>query len=771
MTVRRGTFQQICADLGMGDPTAKRLVLENVLDGQAVGRCRDRWVEYDPGWSRLDLWRQRVGRGFEFAGDADVEKVVKLKIALGCSDEPYDDGFLLALGRQRGARELAKAEAKRRLRGTHPVWKHAAERYAELHGGVLQEQAKHPPRELEDIMEEAPMEFQAVPGTCLASGRGILFEKPDLGQTSRVGAMPADRLRWLATLVILVDPQEKGRANRIHKLLRVIEWLREELGPDRAFDGAAVEPLMRSMVARERTGRVDDLVLTNAYVELRELIAVYLEWQTPDPETVAGAFLHSLLPPELPADLRSDAYAERDRVTVARLAARALTAGQVALRAKELLVSLHARLRQWDRLTNRALHAITDVQRRWDAGEEVELPLGVSDTWKVIRPDGTIVKGLRQRVDFEILTEEQALVKAADACGWDQAIEMYMRSDALAKAPKRLKPKYDRGYAPIKDGKLHVPGGERRLYVHYVGTFPVRNADDEHHPPFLVPLYENSVLVSSHQMRSERIAVREEIVAANHLEIQPPGMPGLTWWVGHKNEALPHLLLARGGVLLLPMAELRLTLAYGTAVARMELLSGMRIGETMQAREGDAFTAQPLGDGRLVPTMRGRPKGWQRDRLWVIDRETMALLRAIKGWVIAIWYADKGALPFVEYGVPSKNGTRVQCPRARYLFQFCGKAAANRELNRCLRIATLGMVHARSHDYRYAFGKLLVLRKGLRRHRAAAMSHDPGSKSAMPELYGEWDCDGLGAADDFVAEYQADQLHSQLEGLIDVGAH
>lgn len=771
MTVRRGTFQQACIDLRMSTITAKRLVRERVLDGQAEGPRRDRWVEYDPTWSRLDLWRQRVGRGFEFAGDADVEEVVKLKIALDCADEPFDDAFLLALGRLRAGREFGKDESKRRLRGTHPVWKHAAERYAELHGAVVQQQTRHPPLELDEIMEDAPVEFQSVPGTCLWSGRGILFERPDLDQTSRVGAMPADRLRWLATLAILIDPKEKGRPNRIHKLLRVIEWLRDELGPERAFDPAAVEPLMRGMVAREATGRVDDLARTDSYVELRELILAYLEWQTPDPETGAGAFLHSLLPPELPPDLRSDAYAERERVTVARLAARALTAGQVALRARGLLVSLHARFRQWDRLTNRALHAMADVRRRWEAGEDVALPVGVSDTWKVIRPDGTIVKGLRQRVDIEIVSEEQALVEAAEACGWEQSVEMYMRSEVLMRAPKRLVRKRKREYAPIKDGKLCVSGADRRLFVRYVGTSPAGDDDDEHHPPFLIPLYENSVLVSSHRMRPERLAMRDRIIDENHLEIQPPGMPGLTWWTGHKNEALPHILLSLGGVLLLPMAELRLALAYGTAVARMELLSGMRIGETMQAREGGAFTERPLSNGRLVPTMRGRPKGWQRDRLWVIDRQTMALLRSIKDWVVAIWYADIGGLPFVEYGVPAKNVTRINCPRARYLFQFGGKAATNRELNRCLRIATLGIVHARSHDYRYAFGKLLALRKGLRRHRAAAMSHDPDSASGMPELYGDWDFEGLGAADDFVAEYQLEQLHAHLEGLIDVEAH
>lgn len=753
----------------MGTPMAKRLVREQTLNGVVDGRRRDRWIEYDPDWSRPDIWGQRVAKGFDFASDAEVERVVKLKIALRCGGVPFDDGFLLAFGRLRNGRRLDGVEARRRLRGEPRVYSIAAKRYAELHGGAARERMAFSPLELDEIIEEAPEPLRSLPGTCLSSARGILFEKPDLGQTSRVGAMPTDRLRWLATFAILVDPVERNKLRRIDRLLTLVDWMREELGPARAFEGAAVETLMRATLDPMHPKWADGLDKANSYLELRDLVAVYIEWQRPDPASELGAFTKELLLPDLSPDIRRLIGDGRYQLSARQLAARALTAGQVARRARQLLVSLHARFRQWDRLTERVESAIKEIGEKLDAGEAVDLPMGVSDDWKVMRPDGTIVTGLKQRVRLEIVSEEQALIEAAGACGWDPSIGIYMHADALAQAPGRLQRKTKREWAPIKTGPLHVPGWERRLFVRYVETCPTQNSDDEHHPPFLVPLYENSVLVSSMQMRADRLDVREAIVAENFLEPQPQAMQGLTWWTGRKNEKLPHLLLSRGGILLLPMSELRLALAYGIAVARMELLSGMRIGEIMQARLGAAIVEEPLSDGRIVITMRGRPKGWHRDRKWVIDRHTGALLRRIRKWVMQAWYADLDTLPFVAYGVPKKNETKVQCPRAQYLFQFAGYAATNREMNRCLRIATLGIVHARSHDYRYAFGKLLALRGGLRRHRAAAMSHDPRT-SHMPERYGDWDCEGLDAADEFVADFQAAQLHEHLEDLIDVGA-
>lgn len=164
--------------------------------------------------------------------------------------------------------------------------------------------------------------------------------------------------------------------------------------------------------------------------------------------------------------------------------------------------------------------------------------------------------------------------------------------------------------------------------------------------------------------------------------------------------------------------------------------------------------------------MRGRPKGWTRDRWWVVDPHTMALLRRIRRWVVEMWYSGAD-LPTVGYGRPRRNATRMNCPPAQYLFQIGGKAADGEVLTRCLRIATLGIVNARAHDYRYAFAKLLSVKRGLRRLRAAALSHAGDDRSAMPEQYGDWDCEDLDDADAFVAEFQEEQLHGLLEGYLD----
>lgn len=776
MNLVRATFARASADLCAGFPLLERLVGESVLDGMVerltpenrhralrVDNRFERWIEYDPAWSRSDIWARRVAMGFDFATGAELEAAVSLKIALKCSDVPFDDGFLLAVGLLLDGRALTKLEAKRRLRSKHAVYAAAVERYAELHGVRAKTQEVHRPRELDDVMEDAPAEFQAVPGTCLDEGRGILFEKPPLPLTSRVGAAPPDRLRWLATLAILVHPLERNHEH-VGLLVGVTDCMRSELGVGRAWDPDAVAGLMRRLLAREVTGRVDDIEMVRSYRKLRDLVLIYLEWQKPDPETVEGAFIHSLLPPALPPGMIDEEYGERDRLTVERLKARALSAGQVARRAKALQVSLHARFRQWDRLTNAATEAMDWVLAELAAGRPVELPLGVSDTWKVIRPDGTIAPCLKQRVDMEIVSEEGLLLEMAQATGWAPKVMEYM--DAATKAQRPTGGRKVNTPKNYVDGKLHVPGGGGRLFARYVGTFPAGGPGDEFHPPFLVPLYENSVLVSSHQMDPARIDARDAMVAAHYLEPAAPGMPGLTWWVERKNEALPHLAMRHLGKPLMPMRELRLTLAYGTAIARLELMTGQRLGETMQARRGGGFGPQELPGGRVVDAMRGRPKGWTRDRWWVVDPHTMALLRRIRRWVVEIWYPGAD-LPTVGYGRPRRNATRMHCPAAQYLFQIGGRAADGEVLNRCLRIATLGIVNARAHDYRYAFAKLLSVKRGLRRLRAAALSHDGDGRSPMPEQYGDWDCDGLDDADAFVAEFQEEQLHGLLEGYLD----
>lgn len=594
----RATFAHAKRDLGAGIPLLERLVDERLLNGMGpltadneheairAGSRLARWIEYDPAWTRPDIWALRVAKGFDFATGADLEAAVRLKIAIGCADEPFDDGFLLAVGRLLGGRKLTKLEARKRLRSAHAVYSAAADRYAELHGIQARTQVAHPPRELDDVMEDAPGEFQTVPGTCLDEDRGILFEKPPLPLTSRVGGAPPDRLRWLATLAILVHPLERNQET-IGLLVGVTECLRSELGPDRAWDQETVAGLMRALLSREVTGRVDDIEMVRSYRKLRDLVLVYFEWQKPDPDTVEGAFILSLLPPALPPGIIDGEYEERDRLTVDRLKARALSAGQVARRAKALQVSLHARFRQWDRLTNVATEAMDGVLAELDAGRSVQLPLGVSDTWKVIRPDGTIAPCLKQRVEMEIVSEDGLLLEMAEATGWSQKIQEYM--DVAMKALRTVGGLDPNGKRVPVNGKLHVPGGGRRLFARYVGTFPAGDPDDEHYPPFLVPLYEDSVLVPSHHMDPARIDTRDAVVAKHYLEPAPPGMPGLTWWVDSRNRGLPHLALRHLGKPLMPMRELRLALAYGTAVARLELMTGQRLGETMQARRGGGF--------------------------------------------------------------------------------------------------------------------------------------------------------------------------------------
>ena len=216
----------------------------------------------------------------------------------------------------------------------------------------------------------------------------------------------------------------------------------------------------------------------------------------------------------------------------------------------------------------------------------------------------------------------------------------------------------------------------------------------------------------------------------------------------------------------MPHRELLLLLSYGRAAVRLEMLSGTRIHETMQARQGGGcFLPKPIG-GKGMFTMLGRPKGWEIDRRWVLHPRTMGHLRAMAAQTVAMWYSDIGTLPLVDYGLPQKNvrAADVPCPAARYLFQIGGRAMTRGELNLCIRLATLGIAAADSHDYRYVFGRLLSVRKATRAQRASAGSHSP--RSASVDRYGAWDCPDLDEADDIVAAMQNEMDEEMIDDLL-----
>lgn len=755
MTLVRTTLNRASLALGIVVPVIKRLIALKALDGDLELARMECWVEYDPAWTRLDIWRRYVERGFAFMDEADVVDVVEVKKKLSSQGEPWDDGFLRAFAEVRGGRKLTMAEALKQLRGYPETQRAAVDRYAQLMGTLARAGRSFVPMELDDMMEDAPDAMQALGGTCLDEAMSVLFEKPDPAWIAQVGAMPPGHARWVATLTILSHPTHGGLQVRVPRLLDLLESIGDAIGTAPLSDGAAVEGVMRGLV-REGDGALA-VGRMKSYSEIRELILAWIEWQAPDPESEHGAFLLSLLPAEMPTDLRALGRKASERVTLAALKARAITAGDVARRASARLSCMEGRLRQWDRLCNVVEQGIAEIEADLNAGREVEFPVRVSDTHCVIRPDGSLVPDLRQTVDLEILPEDMLWFEAAEASGWDDKVRAHLSAAQLARSPAALRNvDRKRRYAPSKDGVSFVPGGERRFHVRYVGTSPAGGVDDEHHPPFLVELYAGSALQISTHMTREQVRARNDLVDRVDLPRVPLAMMGLTWW-NERGPLAPIVLRFTGGILL-PYRQLRLALAYGYAIGRLELMTGLRIGESMQAREGDCFTRQALGE-RVVATMRGRPKGARRDRTWIIDDHTMSLLKRIKGWVIANWYAETGALPFVEYAVASKNKVRIHCPPARYLFQMGGRAASHEDLNMCLRIATLGMPQARSHDYRFAFGKLLRIRKATGRQRARALSH--AEASPMVGHYGDWECEGLDEDDAIVAAHQ-EQLEREL---------
>lgn len=763
MTWVRSNFARAYVSLRLAIPTIAKLVADGVLPGDLEAPARERWVEYDDAWKPKDIWDWHCAKGFAFEEPEDVADLVRTKQRLGSSGEAWSDDFLKALIELREGEELPKREARKLLGNPPEVWQPACDRYNELVGGAVRVSGKHEPVELEELMEGAPEALCALKGSCLDPDRGILFEAPEAKAMARVGAMAPGHVRWVATLAILVHPTHGGIAARLPDVLAMIERIAPQLGAGLVSDATLTERIMRGAMDPAGASGAPDVETVARYIELRELISAWMDWQEPDAGTDEGAFLRTLLPADLPAGVRAAVWEERERISVEALRARALSAAEVARRAGQRLICVDGRLRQWERLTTAIDVEMARIEADLDADRPVSFPVRVSDTFRVIRPDGSVAPRLRQTVRMNIVTEDMLWLRTAEASGWSMQVETYLSAETRALSPARVAARARGGKrTAVAGGEFHQPGGDRRLFVVYDSTSPARHPEDEHHAPFMLGLYAVSALVDSANLSRETGRARRRVVAEAGLPNHPTPMMGLTWWPGRLSQALPHLVLRHTGGVVLPYRQIRLLLAYGCAVARLELMSGLRIGETMQARHGSCFANRFLKD-RIVATMRGRPKGWSRDRPWVIDKVTMRLIRRIKGWVIENWYADLGALPFVAYGEPRKNREREQCPPARYLFQLYQRAALTWELNRCLHIATLGLPHAKAHDYRYAFAKLLRVRRASRQARAKALSHDVGS--AMVDRYGDWECEGLDDDDGVVIALQ-DQLTREMLGTM-----
>lgn len=766
MTWVRSHLPRASADLGIARATIGKCVTDGTLHGE-LDTPTSGWVEYDDEWDARGIWDHVCSLGFSFEQPEDVDKVVTIKQRMRCTALPWPDNFLIALVEMRDGAGLTKVEGMRLLGGPFQVAKAACERYAELAGSRVQSLVYHDPMELEDLLDEAPEPLTTLKGTCVDVDYGIVFEAPDPRLMGRVGAMRPGPLRWLSTLAILIHPQHGGLAQRLPAILGMVERLAIALGGGSVQDAALIEGIMRKALEVEDGDRPDVTTVAH-YLELRELVVAWFDWQPADPETEDGQFLLSLLPADLPPDLRARYWEEKLRISADVLRGRALSAAEVARRAGERLVCGDARLRQWERLTRVIDVEMARIETDFARGREVRFPVRVSDTFRVVRPDGSLVPKLRQIVRMEIVTEDMLWLEAAEGSGWSKQVDSYISSEMASRSPARAVARARRkSLPPPPDGPFHKPGGDRRLYVVYAGTDPAGHRDDEHHPPHLVGLYAVSALVESMNISPETSRRRRALIAETGLPATPKTLTGLTWWpFGEVSQAMPHIILRHTGRIMLPYKQLRLMLGYGCAVARLELMSGLRIGETMQARHGSCFANRSLKD-RVVATMRGRPKGWPRDRLWVIDKVTMALLKRIKGWVVENWYADLGTLPFVEYGGKRRNAEQEHCTPARYLFQLFHRAANSHELNMCLRITMLGQPHAKAHDYRYAFAKLLSIRRASRRARARALSHGEGSP--MVERYGEWECEALDGDDGVVAELQDQLAREMLEAMIDAG--
>ncbi|MES2096786.1 MAG: hypothetical protein V4459_08485 [Pseudomonadota bacterium] len=729
--IRYVTFSQLCQTLGCGFETTNRLLaLVDIADfGEELpegdeGRRRAhnaRRVRLSESITcKRDLW-DAIGRaGWVIDGEEGLARYRALRRLLADKHTEHPPEAALAALALEGPK-ATKHQIFNRLGGTFitigPVMK-VIDR--ELGRRASEPRRSMNARELpvEEFVRRFPQfaDLEATSEDREFPGR----PKPSAKLLGRVEFMRSPELAELTGLLLMVAPDRimEASANHIVRMLEKLDVVADASEP--ALGDALVGRLWSVTIEnRLRLPLPQRSTLNKAYDWMRNTLR---RWSDDIPAARREVF-ERLIPPPLPetfgeaaADVEEDADREKgDR--------RAVTAEPISKRREQFLNIAELRFRQTDRLVDKVVSDLRRIDRALAAGEVIEFPVTVNDTHMVIRPDAGGIGNGSQTISVQIETELELWFQCARAhiaagaapshsTGWDKL-------DAARR--QMLQPRSE-DEEPHVNGRDWTPDVARRLRVIYVATRPSKPGG-ERVEPFWTSLYRSRLFDQSRDITSAERAERKALVKAIGFDPLKAPVPGLVADTTENGKALvrAYRRYVSRERFILPAEELRHALAVGRVVLRPELMRGMRIGESSQARTDEGAFDFRKFDGKIfyylsvVPKMAGG-----RSRRMVLDPTTVEAFERLRVISVERWFPDEGDMPLREYQYREKK-----LPAARYLLANETRTLIYAEMNLCLRILTIGVISSTSHSYKYGFAAMLkrgeapdaILRRGLN-HRA-----------------------------------------------------
>lgn len=758
--VRICSFTHAKKALQCGDETLARLL--KLVDIPEFGEVGDRSAVGAARLVRLaetitckhDLW-DSIGRaGWVIENEADLDRYIAIRRLLVDKHTAHPPEAALIASKLEG-KGATKHQIFRRLGGTFKGIGPVMEVINRALGKPVREQRRSlrsSDLSLQEFLRHHPL-FLGLEGTCEDpefKGR----DAPPNTMLGRVQLMKSKELAEMLGLMLMVAPG-RGTLNTADVALRLLEQL------DEVADGA--EPALGdALLARLKAFTIDDVFelpvpTRNNMIQIYKWMRTMLRgWCDELPPHRRSTF-ERLIPPALTPILAEAAELIDRETREGRSERRKTTAAPISHQRELFLNVAELRFRQADRLIDKIVIDLREIERALAAGTPVAFPVTVSDTYFVVRPDAEGAGNGTQSISVRIETAAEI---------WEQVLRADMAAGMVpsrstgwvwlsAAGKQRLVPRGE-DEAPYVDGRSWYPELQRELKVVYVATRPT-SVGGEVVEPFWTTLFRGRLFDPDKDMTTAERDERKALVKAIGFDPVKAPCPGLLSDTSDTGKAMSRAYRRSVSktTFVFPAEDFRYALAIGRGVMRPELMRGMRIGESSQARSDPGAFSFRKFDGKIffyvsvVPKMgRGRP------RRMVLDPITVMALERIRVIGVDRWFREEGQLATRPYHFKGKK-----LDPARYLFANASRTLIYAEMNLCLRVLTVGVISSASHSYKFGFAAMLKRGKAPGGILNRGLNHVGGSDHS--DAYARFFTDH--SVDAFIAEQQEESRRMELD--------
>lgn len=701
------------------------------------GNCwivtRDSAIDCGP--AVLTAWAEYTAPALS---EADLPFYKGLRLAAGVASTRHSPVLLTAYSKLRTT--VDGISLSRDLGGDENVTREAIEFVCRLRGEPIRRRDRrrsNHPMPLEEFLSGRGVALRGLPASIEDEEFRHSYKRPSDNEVGRAAGMANDEDALLAGIVLLACPTQLGPSCIKHSLA-IVERL------DVLADGA---PLTNTEVAIEAIRERFMVNSTNDSPNTLKNNLDYYNWTKraldrwceglppkkrrsfsrfllpPVPLDVAAHVL-ALVAPTAPAD-GSDAARELD----APQTDWDETAKKVSEERVAILSKMETRWAAFEPLFLKIKSELRSAQATMAAGDKLALPIPVAHTWPVVRPDGMPGVG-RQTALAEIDTVANIWRRCADADPTGIiARERLSLEDRLARW-ERTGDKYP----PRTPGTEYDPEGERQLRVIYHRTMPCEPGG-ESHECWIFPILRAAALYGREHIPDEMLPAHHEARRRLGLVTSSRVPQGI---LRFPNDADTFLAAACRRYLcgeLTPVVETLHGVAIGRVAVRCELLNGLRIGATAQARDDHGcFTAEKIR-GKIVFFMSACMKGDDGDeqRTTVLDPVTLNLFERIRLLWLEQWNDGvDDLLPAFAYC----NADKKDVPSAGFLLSVEDRALTITELNTLIAVVLGDIIDTTSHPLKYGFAAMIKEAGATPQQLNVACHHDIGSE--VSEAYARY---------------------------------